>query len=163
MESAMTDPVHPQEAANALSQIRDHQAKVVDVSDIPIWYWVFVGIFVLALAVATDTRRASVIGIAVPVFVLGVLATTAWLVRRNLHVQPRRNLIGPVGVLMILAFTGTTVGLSLGTAFTLQALGSKHPAVWGSAVTAVMLMVGGPLLSRGLRRRMLRNRDGAGR
>ena len=63
----------------------------------------------------------------------------------------------------ILGFVAVTVGVSLAVAFILKASGVSYAATIGVSVTAVMLVVGGPMLMRHLQGRMLANRSGSRR
>ena len=92
------------------------------------------------------------------VFVLGMLAGTGWVVRGSLRAKVRNALLGARGIGLILGFVALTVAVSLGLAFGLQAAPVGHPATWGTLASAVMLVVGGPLLTRALRRTMLDRR-----
>jgi hypothetical protein len=53
--------------------------------------------------------------------------------------------------------------VSLAVAFILKASGVSYAATIGVSVTAVMLVVGGPMLMRHLQGRMLANRSGSRR
>jgi hypothetical protein len=53
--------------------------------------------------------------------------------------------------------------VSLVAAFILEASGVSYAATLGVSVTAVLLVVGGPMLMRHLRGRMLANRSGSRR
>jgi hypothetical protein len=76
------------------------------------------------------------------VFVAGVQNTTGRVVFCTVRcAQPRNDLLGPGGVVAILAFVAVTVGVSL-------------------AVTAVIVVVGGPQLMRYPQGLMLANRTG---
>jgi hypothetical protein len=55
-------------------------------------------------------------------------------------------------VVAILGFVAVTVGVSLAVAFILKASGVSYAATIGVSVTAVMLVVGGPMLMRHLQR-----------
>jgi hypothetical protein len=72
-------------------------------------------------------------------------------------------LLGPVGVLAILGFVAVVLAVSLPTAFALRAAGVRYPATGGVLAGAVLMVVGGPLLMRLLRRVMLANRSGGHR
>jgi len=117
----------------------------------------------VGFAAAVDTRRPAVVGVGIGVFVLCILACTGWVVRRALQVQVRGGLLGARGILLILGFVALTVGLSLAVAFSLQAAGVAHPALYGNAAGAACMVVGGPLLMGALRRIMLANRTGGAR
>lgn len=158
----MTDEVRPEEAARALTEIGQRQEQVILLAIIPSWYWWAIAVLMVAFAAAVDTRQGLVIGIGTVAFVAGVLTTTGLLMFRALRsAQPRNDLLGPGGVIAILGFVGITVGVSLAAAFILKASGVSYAATIGVSVTAVMLVVGGPMLTRYLQRLMLANRSGS--
>jgi len=159
----MAEQIHPDEAERALTQIRDHQEQVIDVNTIPVWYWWLLGGLIVLLAAAVESKDNTMIGGGVVVFVLGLLAGTGWIARRALRVQIRNELIGVGGIGLILGFVALTVGVSLAVGFGLQSAGISHPATWGNVAGAVLLVTGGPLLMRKLRRIMLARRSGGTR
>jgi hypothetical protein len=159
----MSEKAHPDEAARALAQIRDRQEQVINVTVVPAWYWWLVGGLIVALPAAIESREPVTIGIGVIVFVLGFLGGTGWVVRGALHVQPRNELLGGRGVMMILGFVALVLGITLAVAFSLGAAGVSHPATLANLLGAVLLIAGGPVLTRALRRIMLDNRAGGTR
>ena len=163
----MTDQIRPEEAALALNEIGQRQEQVIRLVIIPTWYWWAIAVLMVAFAAAVDTRQGLVIGIGAAVFVADVLTTTGWVVFRAVRAvrsaQPRNDLLGPGGVVAILAFVAVTVGVSLAVGFILKASGVSYAATISVAVTAVMLVVGGPLLMRYLQGLMLANRIGSRR
>jgi len=160
----MTDELRPEEAARALNEIGQRQAQVIQQAIIPTWYWWAVAALMVAFAAAVDTRQGLVIGIGVAVFVVGVLTTTGWMVFRAIRcAQPRNELLGPRGVVAILGFVAVTVGVSLAVGFMLKASGVAYAATISVAVTAVILVVGGPILMRYLQGLMLASRIGSRR
>jgi hypothetical protein len=155
----MTGEIYPDEAQRALAEIERRHGQVVDLLNIPWWYWPVIAVLQVALGVAVDSRAPAVIGVVVPVYVVGMLVASAVATMGSWRwVRPRRDLVDPVGVFAILGFVGLTVGVSLGVAFTLRALGVTYPATWGVSCGAVVMVVGGPFLNRFMRRRMLQNR-----
>lgn len=154
----MGEQVRPDEAARALAQIRERQEQVINVTVVPAWYWWLVGGLIVALPAAVESGEPVTIGIGVTVFVLGILCGTGWVVRRALHVQPRNELLGLRGVMMILGFVALILGVTFTVAFSLEAAGISHPATLASLLGAVVLIVGGPMLTRALRHIMLNNR-----
>jgi hypothetical protein len=159
----MSEKAHPDEAARALAQIRDRQEQVINVTVVPAWYWWLVGGLIVALPAAIESREPVTIGIGVTVFVLGILGGTGWVVRGALHVQPRNELLGGRGVMIILGFVALVLGITLAVAFSLEAAGVSHPATLANLLGAVLLIAGGPMLTRALRRIMLDNRAGGTR
>jgi hypothetical protein len=151
----MAELIPSTEAAQALEQIRDRRAQVIDASMIPMWYWWLIGGLNVVLAAAVESRRF--VAVAAVVFGVGVLAGTGEVVRRAIRVKVRTELLGVRGVGLILGFVLVTVAAALAVAFSLEAAGTAYPATWGEVTAAVCLVVGGPLLMRALRRIMLDN------
>jgi hypothetical protein len=115
----------------------------------------------VVLAAGVDTHTPAAIGTAVTVFVLGILATTGWVLANAFrHAQLRNRLLDGRGVAAILGFVALIDGITLGIAFTLRAIGISHPATLACLVGGAGMGVGGPRLMRLLRRIMLANRAG---
>lgn len=159
----MTEEIRPDEAAQALAQIRDRQEQVIDVAMIPTWYWWLIGGLIVLMGASVESGNGVVIGVGTGIFVLGLVSGTLWVVRRGLQVQVRNDLLGARGVGLILGFVALTVAVSLGVAFTLRAADVAYAATWGNATAAVMLVLGGPQLNRALRKIMLDRRTGGAR
>lgn len=157
----MANEVRPDEATVALAEIARRRQQVVTLTIIPTWFWWAIAVLMLGLAVAAETRRPVVVGIATAVFVLGVLGVTGRLVLGIVRrAQPRNDLLGPAGVLAILGFVAAILAVSLPTSFALDAAGFRYPATVGILFGGVCMVIGGPLLMRYLRRRMLADRAG---
>jgi hypothetical protein len=152
----MANEVRPDEAVGALTEIARRRAQVVTLTIIPTWFWWSIAVLMVGFTVAVESRRPFAIGIATALFVLGTLVVVGrivfGIVRRA---QPRNNMLGPKGVLAILGFDAITLAISLPAAFALEAAGVRYPATWGVVLAGIMLVVGGPLLMRYLRRLML--------
>ena len=160
----MNEQLRPEEAAQALTEIRQRQQQVIDLAVLPTWYWWAIGALMVVLAAGVDARTPVTVGIAVAVFVLGVLAATGWALAGTLRHAPLRNgLLDVRGVAAILGFVALIVGITLGIAFTLRTAGTSHPATLACLVGGLGLGVGGPRLMRLLRRIMLANRAGSPR
>ena len=94
-------------------------------------------------------------------FVFGILIVIGRLVLGVLRrAQPRNDLLGPTGVLAILGFVAGVLAVTLPTSFVLKAAGVRYPATAGILLAGVLMVVGGPLLMRYLRRLMLEKRAG---
>lgn len=157
----MANEVRPDEAAGALTEIAQRRAQVVTLTIIPTWFWWVTAVLMVGLSVAVETRRPLVIGIATAAFVVGILIVTGRLVLGIVgRAQPRNDLLRPTGVLAILGFVAGILAVSLPTSFALKATGVRYPATAGILLAGVLMVVGGPLLMRYLRRLMLDNRAG---
>jgi len=160
----LTDQVRPEEAARALTEIGQRREQVIRLVVIPTWYWWAIAVLMVGFTAAVDTRRGLFVGIGTAVFVVGVLVTTGRVMFRAVRsAQPRNDLLGPGGVVAILGFVAFTIGVSMAVAFPLEAFEVSHAAIIGVSVTAVLLVVGGPLLMRYLQGLMLANRSGSRR
>jgi uncharacterized membrane protein YkvI len=154
----------PDDAARALAEVARRQRQVIELVALPVWYWWAVGALMVVLAVGVDVRTGTSIGIAVPVFVVGMLVATGKVTLGAFRrAVPRNDLLAPQGVIAILGFVGLVVGLTLAIAFGLRAGGVPYPATSGCVIGAIIMGTGGPILSRYLTRVMLRNRTGGGR
>jgi hypothetical protein len=160
----MADQIRPVEAERALTEIDQRQEQVIRLAVIPNWYWWVIAVLMVAFAAAIDTGQGLVVGISTAVFVAVVLTTTGLVVLRAVgSAQPRNDLLGPRGVVVILGFAAVTVCVSLIVALILKASGVSYAATIGVSVTAVILAVGGPMLMRHLRGLMLAKRSGSRR
>lgn len=148
-----------QDAASALAEIGRRQEGVIDRVNVPAWYWWFVGLGMIPVGVAADTKNARWIVATALVYGLAVLVMNLrYTLGEAAGARVSRQLLGPAGAVAIVAFVWVVVGLSLGAAFGLQALGYGHPGAAGTVVGAVLVIGGGPLLSKRLRSTMLANR-----
>jgi len=164
MELVMGDELQSADAGEALAEIQNRQRQVIDLAMVPHWYWWAVGALMVVLAVGVDTRTPAAIGATVPVFVVGLLSATGVVIRAQFRdAQLRKGLLDGSGVLAILSFVAVIIGISLGTAFALRAAGVSYPATLGCLVGGLLMGLGGPILMRGLRQIMLRNRVGSPR
>jgi hypothetical protein len=157
----MANEVRPDEAVGALTEIARRRAQVVTLAIIPTWFWWATAILMVGFAAAAETRRPLVVGIATAAFVVGILIVTGRLVLGIVRrAQPRNDMLGPTGVLAILGFVAGILAVSLPTSFALKAAGVHYPATTGIFLAGVVMVVGGPLLMRYLRRLMLGSRAG---
>jgi hypothetical protein len=161
----MSAPLHPDEAASALAEIRDQQGRLIEAVLVPAWYWWVVAAGMVAIGAAADTRDPLVLAVVIPTTAVVIAALTAGMIfGAYRHAQVRSSaLLGGRGALAIVAFVWLVVGLTLGIGFALRAAGAGQPATIATAAGGAALVIGGPLLMRGLRNVMLGNRSGAAR
>jgi len=153
--------IEPVQAADALRVVAQRQAQVIDLAAVPAWYWAVVGALMVVLAAGIDSHKPVAIGVAVSVFVCGLLAATARVVYRVMRsAQLRNDLLGPGGVGAILVFVFAIDVPTIGTALALRAAGVHSAATIACAVAGTALAFGGPMLMRHLRRTMLAARVG---
>jgi len=152
----------PDEASAALAQIRDQQEQVIRAALIPNWYWWAIGVGMVAIGAAADTRRPVVLAVVIPIVGLAMLALTiAMILGAGRGARIRSDeLLGGRGALLIVSFVWLIDGLTIGGAFGLRALGTPEPATIATAVGALLLVLRGPALNRRLNKIMMSNRAG---
>jgi hypothetical protein len=106
-----------------------------------------------------------VLAVVIPAAAVVIAALTAGMIfGAYRRAQVRSNaLLGGRGSLAIVGFVWLVVGVTLGIGFALRAAGAGLPATIATAAGGAALVIGGPLLMRGLRNIMLGNRSGAPR
>ena len=161
----MSGYMQPDEAASALAGIRQQQKQVIDAVLVPAWYWWAVAAGMVVIGAATDTRRAVVLGVAIPVAAVIIAALTFGMIFGTIRRAQVRSaeLLGDRGALLIVGFVWLVVGLTLGIGFGLRAAGSPVPATIATVLGGAALAAGGPVLMRRLRAIMLGNRAGTRR
>jgi len=160
----MSGELRPEEAAQALAEIEQRKEQVLRLVTIPRWFfWAIAGLNV-GLSAAIESRRPIVVGIGITLFVVGLVAVILRFVLGSVrHAQPRSDLMPPSGVFAILGFVGLVLAVTLPAAFLLQANGVRYPATLGALIGGVVMVVGGPLLTRYLQRAMRANASGGRR
>jgi hypothetical protein len=157
----MSYDVRPDEASQALDEIQQRQARVINETMIPTWFYGAVGASNVALAVGVDIDRPVTVVIGVVLFGLGIAASVGWVaVTTARRAQPHNRLLGPLGILAIAALPALVVGVSVPVAFAADAAGWDYAATAGTLVGFVLMVICGPVLNRLLRRIMLANRTG---
>jgi DMSO/TMAO reductase YedYZ heme-binding membrane subunit len=161
----MDPQLRPDEAASALAEIRLRQERVIDAVLVPTWYWWAVAAGAVAIGAAADSHARTVLAVTLPVAIVEIATLTVVMIfGTSRQARVRGNeLLGGRGAIAIVAFVWILVGLSLGAAFALRAAGAPLPGTIGTALCALGLVTGGPLLMRRLRKIMLGNRAGLGR
>lgn len=159
----MADEIHPDEAAGALREIARRREQVVALTIAPTWFWWAFPLLLIGFSVAVETGRPPV-GILFPAFLLGnaiiVGGVLLWTVRRA---KPRNNLLGRAGILVIPGFVLGAQAVCSAVSFALKAAGVGYAQTWSTLLFGVFMVVGGPLLTRRLRRVMLKNPIGGRR
>lgn len=154
----MSDRMRQEEAAAGLDRIRATQAGLIDRVAVPPWYWWAVAVATVGLGLIVDEGGAVVVAVGACVFAVLVAGATAWVILGGGRVQVSRELLGDAGALRIIGFVAAIVGVSLALGFGLRAAGAPFPATIATLAAGIGLAGGGPLLMRGLRRTMLRQR-----
>lgn len=152
----MNESASQDDAGRSIEEIRRREQQVITATAIPVWYWWVVAAGTLLLGVVVDGHRPALIAVTAVLFGAATAALTVWVILgAGSGAQVSRDLLGSSGPASIVVFVGVVVVAGLGVAFSLQARGAAHPASDGTAVTAALLVLGGPMLMRRLRHQML--------
>jgi hypothetical protein len=157
----MNGQFEPRDAEQALAEMRGRHEQVIGAALVPGWYWWALALLMVGLGAAVDARESFPIGIAVVLFVVGVLASTAWATRSAVNVRLHNDLLGSSGVPAILGLNAVVIAMTLGAAFALRAARAPLPATFGTLLGGLALVVGGPILMRTLHRIMSRHAPAA--
>jgi uncharacterized membrane protein len=144
------------DAAAELAEIEKRQAGVIDAVLVPRWYWWVVGLLLVPIGLAADSHQRTATAVVAVVMALVIAGVSVWMISGaypGARVHPAT--LGGAGALYIVGFVWVVVGVSLVVAFGLQAAGVAYPATIGTALAAVMLIGGGPVLMSRLRRGMV--------
>jgi hypothetical protein len=154
----MNESFDRDDAERSIDQVRGRERQVIAATAIPVWYWWVIAVGTVALGVVVDGRRPTVIAVTAVLFAVSTAALTLWVILgAGSGAQVSKHLLGASGPASIVLFVGIVVLAGLAVAFSLQARGTSHPATVATAVTAVCLVVGGPILMRLLHQQMLRH------
>ncbi len=147
----MDTPVTPHDAAAALAHVRERQSAVAGTITVPGWYWAALAVLVVGFTAGIESGRPPIIIAASAAFAAGI-ATCVVAATTGRRVQASNALLGVRGAGLITGYVMLTVAASLAASFKLDAAGVPWSATLGSLVTAALLVLGGPLLLRGLQR-----------
>jgi hypothetical protein len=146
-------------AAAELAEIQRRQEDVIRTALVRPWYWWVIAAGLVAIGAARDSHDAVVLAITIPLVVLviaGLIMTTIPGVRRRVKVRDAAQRGGPASIaLMGLIVLTSTV--TLASAIILTDDRVSHPLTISYAAGGVILVIGGPLLNRYMRRLMLSN------
>ena len=160
----MKDRLESSDAASELAEIGRRQAGVIETVLIPGWFWWVVGLLLIPIGVAVDSRQRTATAVVAIIVVLIVAALSVWMITgryRGARIHPAT--LGSAGSLYLVGFIWLVVGVSLVVAFGLQAMGVSLPATIGTILAAALLIIGGPLLMSRLRNVMVQNSTAAPR
>jgi hypothetical protein len=149
----MNESINPDEAARALAEIGRRSDQVARLSLLPDWFWWALAVLNVALAIGVDVRTPLAIGLGTTVFTVGLLIVIAIVLGRGQIRAPlRRDLLGGRAAAVIMVHVALILLVNLPTAFILQAEGVPYPATIGALGGGVVMLLGGPIVSRSLQR-----------
>jgi hypothetical protein len=150
--------IEREEAERQLAEIAQRQLSAVERLLIPAWYWFVAALGIVTVGFVADTGSAALI-VATALIFVAIIATATFEVIFGIWsgARVRDQVLGDQGSVSISVFVFVALGASLATAFGSRALGFAYPGTLGTIAGALVLVVGGPRLTRRLRRIMLAN------
>lgn len=152
------------DAASELAEINRRQVGVIEAVLVPGWYWWVVGLLVVPIGVVVDSHQRTATAVVAVLVALVIAGLSVWMIGGaypGARIHPAT--LGAAGTRYIVRFVWLVVGVSLVVAFGLQAAGIGYPATIGTALAAVMLIAGGPILMSRLRRSMVERSQASAR
>ena len=149
------------EAARGLAEIEARQAAAVKRVLVPGWYWWAVAVGMVLLGLVVDTQGRPLVVVSALVFAVAVAALSVWAIAGGLTgARARSELLGPEGAAGIVLLDLVVVGAAVAFALLTRYLGWRFPGTAGTALGAMLLVAGGPILMRRLER-VMRDRAAA--
>jgi hypothetical protein len=144
------------DAVRELAEIEKQRSVLIEAVLVPRWYWWAVGLLVVPIGLAVDSHQRTATAVVAVLMALVIAGLSVWMISgAYAGARVHATTLGAAGTLYIVGFVWLVVGVSLVVAFGLQAAGAPYPATIGTALAAVMLIVGGPILMSRLRRSMV--------
>jgi hypothetical protein len=152
----MPPDISPLEARAALDAIDRGRRQVIDEIDLPAWYWWGLALGWIGLGVITDLKHPWLTAAATLVFG-AVHAAVAPRVasgrHRTHHVSVRADVVGRRTARLVIGSVAALGVVTVGAALAASADGARHPVTMASVLVAVIILLGGPRLLAGIRRR----------
>ncbi len=150
----MHSHISAEEAAEALREVREHQARaILDSGLVPLWYFVGLGLLITAFQLTVELGSPVVIAVG---SVASALALTALvlMLRRKMPLHVHRSLWDRRSATLFGGWLAGTIGISLAAALAAEVTGMPAPAAAGGAAwTLIAALTGRPMMN-GVARRM---------
>jgi hypothetical protein len=152
----MTHHVNHDEAVNALEVVRRSREAVLAEINVPVWYWWAVGVGWIGIGFAGQFGNAWVMSGATLAFGAAHSSIANWVVggrQRTSQLRLRRDVAGHFTPILVLGSLCAFVLLTIVGGLVAHAEGTAHPVLVSSVAVAVLIVIAGPLLMRGVRHR----------
>jgi hypothetical protein len=150
----MTHPVNRDEAIDALAAVRRSREAVLAEIDVPAWYWWAVATGWVGIGFAAQFGNTWVLSGATLAFGALHSSIANWVVggrQRTSQLRVRSEVAGHFTPLLVLGTLCVFVVVTIAGALIAHAAKVDHPVLVASLAVAVMIVVVGPLLMRGVR------------
>jgi len=155
----MEPQITPDAARSALADVDRRRRAVIGEVDIPQWYWSALAIGWIVLGVITDLAPSWVTTVATLAFGAAHSTVAPRVVsgrHATSHLSVREDVVGKRVTALVLGGLVVLAGVTVGAALAARADGARHPVTMASIPVALILVLGGPHLLAGVRRRLAR-------
>jgi hypothetical protein len=152
----MTNPVNHDEAVEALALVRRSREAVLAEIDVPSWYWWAVAAGWIGVGFAAQFGNTWVVSGATLAFGALHSSIANWVVggrQRTSQLRVRREVAGHFTPLLVLGTLCAFVVVTIVGGLIAHGAGVAHPVLVASLGVAVLIVIVGPLLMRGVRHR----------
>ena len=151
----MTHHVNHDEAVDALAVVRRSRDTVLAEIDVPVWYWWAVAAGWIGIGFAAQFGNAWVLSGATLAFGALHSSIANWVVggrQRTSQLRIRSEVAGHFTPIIVLATLCVFVVVTIGGALIAHAAGLDQPVLVASLAVAMLIVIVGPLVMRGVRR-----------
>jgi len=155
----MNPQVSPADARGALAEVDRRRLTVIDEVGIPQWYWSSLAAGWVVLGVLADIAPSWVSSVATFVFAAAHSAVAPRVVsgrHGTRHLSVRADIVGKRISRLVLGGLVLLGAVTVAGALAARADGARHPVTIASIGVALILVLGGPQLMAGMRRRVAR-------
>ncbi|GAA4565425.1 hypothetical protein [Planotetraspora kaengkrachanensis] len=146
------------EAARSLATIRDTQTRAVRSQPwFPTWYVVGVALFVTGIQFVTEPGMPVAVGGVFGVLLVAALGALVGVFVKTRRMTAHRSLLSPGEFVLFGVWLAACVALCLVLALRLQAAEIAYARTYAALVMTVFMAATGPLVARGISRRIARN------
>ncbi|HEY6745812.1 MAG TPA: hypothetical protein VI357_08835 [Mycobacteriales bacterium] len=150
-----------EEARAALDAVEQGRRRVIAEIDLPGWYWWGMGAGWIALGVLSDLGNPWVSAVATIAFGAAHASIAPRVIsgrHRTGALSVSADVAGRQVPRLVISGLIAMVILTIGAALAVNADGTRHPAIVASVFAAAIIVLGGPQLLAGVRRRAMRAR-----
>jgi hypothetical protein len=156
VEHHLTD----EEARAALSAVEQGRRRVIDEIDLPRWYWWGMAGGWIVLGVLSDLGNPWVSTVATVAFGAAHASIAPRVMsgrHRTGNLSVSAEVVGRQVPRLVIGGLLAMVVLTVAAALAVNADGARHPAIIASVLAAPIILLGGPQLLAGVRRRVTRH------
>jgi|SRR5581483_11878285 len=155
----MNAQISQADARGALAEVDRRRLTIINEVGIPQWYWWALAAGWIGLGVIADVGPSWATSVATFLFGAAHSTVAPRVVtgrRGTSHLSVRADVVGKRIARVVLGGLVALAGMTVGLALAARADGARHPTTIASIAVALILVLGGPQLLTGMRKRLAR-------